>query len=144
MRTAFFTILMVAACASHAAQPDCLPSTLALSNTPVGQPVARHTDRPSLFMSSNHGVAAYWYCRAPNGQITYWEMHGTPKAILQAGGASVLEMLYVRDHTGSFGKLSATPCNRTDIADADEQLLCRELLQEVRAQWPDTKVTASP
>lgn len=144
MRAVIFSILAVTASASHAAQPDCLPAALALSSTPIGQPIARHTDRPSLFLASNHGLAAYWYCQGPNGQITYWEVHGTPKAILEAGGASVLEMLYIKDRDASLSKLSATPCNRADIADPDERQLCKELLDEVRAQWPQSSVTKSP
>jgi hypothetical protein len=142
MRAVIPALLMLAACASHAAQPDCLPATLALSTTAVGQPIERHTERPSLFMSSNHGMAAYWYCKGKDGRITYWEMHATPASILEAGGARMLEMLYIKDRESSFTKLSATPCNRTDIASADERQLCRELLDEVRAQWPKTEVTA--
>ncbi|MBC7701903.1 hypothetical protein [Aquabacterium sp.] len=144
MRAVIFSILSVAACASQAAQPDCLPAYLALSSTPTGQPIARHTDRPSLFIASNHGLAAYWFCQGPNGQITYWEVHGTPKAILEAGGASVMEMLYIRDRDASLAKLSATPCNRLEITDPDERQLCKELLAEVRAQWPQSSVTTSP
>lgn len=144
MRTVIFSILSVAACASHAAQPDCLPAALALSTQPVGQPVARHIDRPSLFVASNHGLAAYWFCEGPNGRITYWEMHGTPKAILEAGGARVLEMLYIKDRDASLSKLSATPCHRADIADPDERQLCKELMDDIRAQWPQTSATTPP
>ncbi|RZI84546.1 MAG: hypothetical protein EOP38_08705 [Rubrivivax sp.] len=137
MRVILMCILGLAASATQAAQPDCLPATWALSSVPVGTPVERHVDRPTLFMSSNHGLAAYWFCRIPtDGGISYWEVHGTPKAILEAGGASVLEMLYIKDRDGSLSKLAATPCNRPDISDPDERQLCRELLDEVRAQWP--------
>jgi len=144
MRAVLFSILTVAACTSQAATPDCLPSTLALSTTPSGRPIERHTDRPTMFVSSNHGLAAYWYCHNKDGRITYWEVHGTPTAILEAGGARVLEMLYIKDRDASLTKLSATPCNRADIANADERQLCKELLDEVRTQWPQTSVTASP
>ncbi|RZL01662.1 MAG: hypothetical protein EOP36_10545 [Rubrivivax sp.] len=144
MRAIIFSILTLAACASHAAQPDCLPSTLALSTSPVGQPLERHTDRPSLFVSSNHGLAAYWFCKAKDGRITYWEIHGTPASILEAGGARVLEMLYVKDRDASLNKLSATPCHRADIANTDERQLCKELLAEVKAQWPQTSVSSAP
>ncbi|MGH6647668.1 hypothetical protein [Aquabacterium sp.] len=136
MRAVIFLILAATALAAQAAQPDCIPSTWALSTTPVGKPIERHTDRPSLFVSSNHGLAAYWFCQDKDARITYWEVHGTPKAILDAGGARVLEMLYIKDRDASLNKLSATPCNRPDIADADERQLCRELLEEIRAQWP--------
>lgn len=144
MRAALFPLLAMVACASHAAQPDCVPFTWALSTSPVGQPIERHTDRPSLFVSSNHGLAAYWFCKRKDGQITYWEVHGTPQAILEAGGARVLEMLYVKDRDASWRQLSATPCNRSAIANADERQLCKELLDEVRAQWPQTTLTSSP
>ncbi len=110
----------------------------------MGQPIARHTERPSLFIASNHGLAAYWYCQSPTGRITYWEVHGTPKAILEAGGARVLEMLYIKDRDASLAKLSSTPCNRPDIDDPDERQLCKELLDEVRAQWPQPAITPSP
>lgn len=144
MRAALFSFLAMAACASHAAQPDCVPSTWALSTAPIGQPIEQHTDRPSLFVSSNHGLAAYWFCKGKDGKITYWEVHGTPQAILEAGGARVLEMLYIKDREASWRQLSATPCNRADIPNADERQLCKELLEEVRAQWPQTAVSASP
>ncbi len=144
MRAVIFSILAAVTCSSQAAQPDCLPSSWALSSVPVGQPVARHTERPSLFVASNYGLAAYWYCHGKNGQTTYWEVHGTPRAILEAGGARVLEMLYIRDRDASLAKLSATPCDRPNIADPDERQLCKELLDEVRAQWPQPSVTTEP
>jgi hypothetical protein len=144
MRAVIFSIFSVAACASHGAQPDCLPAYLALSSTPTGQPIAQHIDRPSLFIASNHGLAAYWFCQDAKGQITYWEVHGTPTAILKAGGASMLEMLYIKDRDASLAKLSATPCHRSEIADPAERQLCKELLVKVRTQWPQSSVTQSP
>jgi hypothetical protein len=142
MRFFIFSLLALAATATHAEQPACLPSTLALSSVPTGTPIPRHIDRPSLFLASNHGMAAYWYCQSPEGQVTYWEIHGTPKAVLAAGGAGLLEMLYIKDRDGALSKLSSTPCNRAEIADPDEQLLCKELLDEVKAQWPKSSVIA--
>jgi hypothetical protein len=143
MRVIITFILALTATAVQAGQPDCLPATWALSSNPVGTPIARNVDRPTLFMASNHGVAAYWYCQNGSGTVTYWEVHGTPKAIISAGGASVLEMLYIKDRDGSLNKLSSTPCNRPDITDPDEQQLCKELLDEVRAQWPRPSVSAN-
>lgn len=143
MRALITLMLALVTTGAHAAQPDCIPATWALSTTPVGTPVARHTDRPTLFMASNHGLAAYWYCQSPTGAITYWEVHGTPKAILEAGGASVLEMLYLKDRDASLGRLSATPCKRGEIADPEERQLCKELLDEVKAHWPGPGLNAS-
>lgn len=143
MRAVTFMFLSLLACAAQAAPPDCLPATLALSRAPVGTPIARHADRPTLFMASNHGLAAYWFCQTPNGGVSYWEVHGTPQAILSAGGASVLEMLYLKDPEGSLNKLSTTPCDRSDISDPDERQLCKELLDDVRAQWPKPTTSAA-
>lgn len=144
MRALTFIALSLLAAGAQAAPPDCLPSALALSRTPMGTPIARNVDRPTLFMASNHGLAAYWFCRTPNGAVSYWEVHGTPQAILSAGGASVLEMLYIKDPEGSLNKLAATPCDRPDISDPDERQLCKELLDEVRAQWPKTTASTAP
>ena len=138
MRVVIALLIALAASAAQANPPECIPSTWALSSTPVGTPIARNVDRPTLFMASNHGLAAYWFCQGANGGFSYYEVHGTPKAILEAGGASVLEMLYIKDRDGSLTKLGAAPCERGlgNISDPVEQQLCRELLDEIRVQWP--------
>lgn len=143
MRAVIALFIALAASSAQADQPECIPATWALSSSPIGTPIARNAERPTLFMASNHGLAAYWFCQKAQGGFSYWEVHGTPKAILEAGGASVLEMLYIKDRDGSLNKLSAAPCERSNIGDPDEQVLCKELLDEVRARWPKTTASAA-
>lgn len=149
MKKLLLSLLFIPAI-SHAAI-SCMPSTLALSNTPIGKPITRNITRPALLDAPlTTGLAVSWYCE----DGTFYEFHTTPAALAAAGSLRVVQYQYISNRTAALTNLakgnSCYVLNGTEcyplsatkkicvnpVVVGDEKALCTILVKQISTESP--------